>query len=140
MHVKVWSTIDAPADAVSALYGDYRRWPEIFPLISGVRFIRRDGGKLVIEVHHQEGPVVNELRVLPDRIELKEWKRRYEARFVNRFVETSRGTLLTVAGDIYFKGWAVLLEPFLTPFARRQMQLWQVQPLKTAAEASAGRS
>jgi hypothetical protein len=140
MHVRVRTLIDAPRAAVSALYADYQRWPEIFPLIVGVRLLRRDETKLVIEVHHREGLVINELAVGPaDRIELVEWKRRYDARFVNRFVDTPRGTLLTVDGDIDLKGWARVLGPLLAPVARRRMKRWQLQPLKLAAEGRARR-
>lgn len=135
MRVKVWTLIDAPPSSVSALYVDYRRWPAIYPLISGVRLLRTQGSKLVLQVEHREGLVVNELTVRSaHELELWESKRRYDARFVNHFLETPRGTILTVVGEIELKGWARLLRPVLTPVVRRRMERFQLQPLKRAAE------
>jgi hypothetical protein len=42
-----------------------------------------------------------------------------------------------VDGDIYLKGWARLLRPFLSGYVRRLIRRLQVQPVKTEAEARA---
>jgi hypothetical protein len=63
--------VDAPRETVLDVYADYRGWPGLFPTISGVRLLRREGAKLVLEVDHVEGKVLNELVVRPpDAIDL----------------------------------------------------------------------
>jgi hypothetical protein len=130
--------IKAPRQTVLDVYADYQSWPRLFPTISGVRLLRREGPKLVLEVDHVEGKVVNELVVQPpDRLDLWEEKRRYDARFLNRFEHVPDGTRFTVRGEIHLKGWARLLQPCLAGFVRRQMQRLQLQPVKAEAEARA---
>jgi hypothetical protein len=97
------------------------------------------GAKLVLEVDHVEGKVINELVVRPpDAIDLWEQKRRYHARFLNQFEAVPGGTRFRVRGDIYLKGWARLLQPFLRGYVRRQMRRLQLQPVKDEAQAHAG--
>jgi hypothetical protein len=92
----------------------------------------------VLEVDHVEGKVVNELVVLPpDALDLWEEKRRYDARFLNRFESVPDGTRFTVRGEIHLKGWARLLQPFLRGYVHRLMQRLQLQPVKAEAEARA---
>jgi hypothetical protein len=135
LHVNASTTISAPRERVAGLYADYRNWPRLFPTIKGVRLIGREGAKQVLEIDHLEGKVVNELVVrAPDELDLWEVKRRYDARFVNRFETVPGGTRLTVRGDIALKGWARLLQPFLRGYVRRQVERLQLQPLKAAAE------
>jgi hypothetical protein len=122
----------APAAQVSS-------WPDLFPTISGVRLVREEGAKLVLEVDHVEGKVVNELLVRPpDELELWERKRRYDAWFHNRFETVpGGGTRFTVRAEIHLKGWARLLQPFLEGYAHRQIERLQLQPVKAEAEAYA---
>jgi hypothetical protein len=92
-----------------------------------------------LEIDHIEGRAINELLVRsPDEIDLWEVKRRYDARFLNRFDTVPGGTRFTVSGDIYLKGLAKLLQPFLRGYVRRQMERLQLQPVKAEAEARAG--
>ena len=138
LHVEVSTTVKAPRQTVLDIYADYAGWPRLFPTISGVRLVRREGAKLVLEVDHVEGKVVNELLVRPpDTLELWEEKRRYDARFSNRFENVPGGTRFTVRGDIYLKGWARLLQPLLRGYVRRQIERLQLRPVKAKAEASA---
>ena len=138
LHVEVSTTVKAPRQTVLDIYADYASWPRLFPTISGVRLVRREGAKLVLEVDHVEGKVVNELLVRPpDTLELWEEKRRYDARFSNRFENVPGGTRFTVRGDIYLKGWARLLQPLLRSYVRRQIERLQLRPVKAKAEASA---
>jgi hypothetical protein len=125
----------AQGDGPGSLRGLPRlAWP--FPTISGVRLLRREGAKLVLAVDHVEGRVLNELVVRPpDAIDLWEEKRRYDARFLNRFEEVPGGTRFTVSGEVFLKGWARLLRPFLGGYVRRQMERLQLQPVKAQAEA-----
>ena len=136
LQVEVSTTVQAPREMVLGVYADYQGWPRLFPTISGVRLLRRQGATLVLEVDHVEGKVVNELEVRPpDTLEPWEGKRRYDARFHNRFETVPEGTRFTARGDISLKGWARLLQPFLRGFVRRQMRRLQLQPVKTEAEA-----
>jgi Polyketide cyclase / dehydrase and lipid transport len=140
-QVEVTTTVQAPRQTVLDVYADYQSWPRLFPTISGVRLLRREGPKLVLEVDHVEGKVVNELVVRPpDEIDLWEEKRHYDARFRNRFETVPGGIRFTVRGDIYLKGWARLLQPFLRGLVRRQMRRLQLQPVQAEAEARARRA
>ena len=136
MKVKTSIQVAAPPETVFGVYADYRIWPWLFPTIRAVRLIRRDGPKLVLEVDHVEGQVVNELVLSPPQ-ELRLWeeKRRYDALFVNRFDPIPSGTRFTATGIIRLKGAGRLLRPFLGGLARRRMQRLQLQPVKIAAEA-----
>jgi Polyketide cyclase / dehydrase and lipid transport len=138
LQVEVSTMITAPRQTVPDVYADYASWPRLFPTISAVRLLGREGPKLVLEVDHVEGKVINELVIRPpDRLDLWEEKRRYDARFANRFETVPGGTRFTVSGDIYLKGWARLLQPVLRGYVRRQIERLQLQPVKAEAEARA---
>lgn len=93
--------------------------------------------RLVLEVDHIEGKVINVLTLRPGpELRLWESKRRYDALFVNRFESIPGGARVTVSGDIRLKGPVRLLAPFLRPYVRRQILRLSLQPLKTAAEAT----
>ena len=101
-----------------------------------MRLLRREGPKLVLEVDHVEGRVLNELVVRPpDTLELWEEKRRYDARFSNHFEAVPGGARFTARGEIHLKGWARLLRPFLAWYVRRLMRRLHLQPVKAEAEA-----
>lgn len=139
IHAEVSTVVRAPRPAVFEVYADYRSWPRLFPTIGGVRLIRRDGPKLVLEIDHAEGTVINELLIRPPgQIDLWEVKRRYNARFLNRFQAVAGGTRFTVTGDIRLRGWACLLRPFLPGHVRRLMRRLQLEPVKAEAERRVG--
>jgi hypothetical protein len=136
MRVQVSALIRAPRDSVSRLYADFLGWGDLFPTISAVRVVRRAGPKVVLEVDHVEGVVLNVLEYRSvGEIELWESKRRYDATFSNRFEIVADGTLFTVLGNIELKGWARLLRPFLGGYVRAQMRRYQLAPIKCVAEA-----
>ena len=138
LQVEASTMVKAPRETVLGVYADYRSWPRLFPTISGVRLLRREGAKLVLEVDHVEGKVVNELVVRPpDTLELWEEKRRYDARFLNRFEPAPGGTRFTACGEVYLKGWNRLLQPLLRGYVRQQMERLQLQPVRAEAEARA---
>jgi ribosome-associated toxin RatA of RatAB toxin-antitoxin module len=138
LQVEVSTTVKAPPQTVLDVYADYPSWPRLFPTISGVRLLRREGAKLVLEVDHVEGTVINEVVVRPpDELDLWEEKRRYDALFRNRFDRVPDGTRFTVRGEIHLKGWARLLQPVLGGYARRLMRRLQLQPVKAEAEGRA---
>ena len=62
---------------------------------------------------------------------------RYDAWFLNRVETVPGGTRFTVRGEIYLKGWARLLRPFLGGLVRRQVRRLQLQPVQAEAEARA---
>jgi Polyketide cyclase / dehydrase and lipid transport len=138
LQVEVSTTVQAPRQMVFDVYADYASWPRLFPTISAVRLLRREGPTLVLEVDHVEGKVINELTVRPPAaLDLWEEKRRYDARFRNRFETVPGGTRFTARGEIHLKGWARLLRPVLRGYVRRKMQRLQLQPVKAEAEARA---
>jgi hypothetical protein len=133
--------VRAPQDVVAGVYADFENWPRLFPTISAVRLVGRDGPRLAVEVDHVQGRVANELILrCPDEIELWEIKRHYDACFRNRFVAVADGTLFTVIAEVWLKGWARLLRPFLRRYVRRQMQRFQLHPVQAMAEAQARRT
>jgi Polyketide cyclase / dehydrase and lipid transport len=138
LQVEVSTTVQAPRETVLGVYADYASWPRLFPTISAVRLLRREGPTLVLEVDHVEGKVVNELVVRPPAaLDLWEEKRRYDARFRNRFETVRDGTRFTARGEIHLKGWARLLQPVLWGYVRRKMRRLQLLPVKAEAEARA---
>ena len=138
MLAEVSAVVRAPKQTVLAVYAAYQDWPGLFLTISGVRLISRDGPRLALEVNHVEGTVLNELILrCPDEIDLWEIKRRYDACFRNQFVTIPGGTLFVVTGEVWLKGWARLLRPFLGGYMRRQMHRLQLRPVQAEADAQA---
>jgi Polyketide cyclase / dehydrase and lipid transport len=136
--VQASTMVSAPRETVAAVYADYPSWPRMFRTINSVRLLRHDGSKLVLQIDHAEGRVINELDVrAPDEIDLYEVKRHYDGRFVNRFEAVAGGTRFTVTGQIQLKGWARLLRPLLPPYARRLIRRLQMEPVKNEAERRA---
>jgi hypothetical protein len=70
----------------------------------------------------------------PNRILLAESKRAYDATFVNTFHRSGQGTRFEIEGDIHLKGARRLLAPVVRSYARRQMRLFQLAPVKAEAE------
>jgi hypothetical protein len=116
--------VDAPADRVWALYRNPDNWARLFPAtINGARVVRREGDTTVVEVDHVEGKVVNVLRdISPTRIDLVEFKRSYDATFVNEFFPEGEGMRYRLAA------------PFVKPLVLARMRRYVVEPLKVAAE------
>jgi len=138
MRVIAREIIEAAPERVSSLYRDYARWPQLFPMtIRAVRLIRDEGATKTIEVAHATaGTVVNVMRaVSPDEIELREFKRRYDATFTNRFDRHARGTRYTVTADVKLKGWLRALAFIAAPIARRQITRFVLLPMKRRAES-----
>src|SRR5215510_15905662 len=90
--------VNAPADCVRALYRDPDNWARLFPAtIRGASVVRREGDMTVVEVDHVEGKVVNILRhISSTRIDLVEFKRHYDATFVNQFIPEGKGMRYTL--------------------------------------------
>jgi uncharacterized protein DUF998 len=97
VHTVVSTDIEAPPELVASLYADYQRWPRLFPAtIRGVRLAADDGQYKTIEVDHvTEGKVINIMVVVsPTEVRLEEFKRRFDARFINRFEAVGAGDAL----------------------------------------------
>ena len=135
LHIETSITIRAPQPRVAEIYRNYRDWPRVFPTIKAVRLMREEPGKQILEIDHQEGRVVNILtNVSPEQIELQEWKKRYDATFVNRIEAIPEGTRFTLAADISLKGVYKLLAPFLHGYIRQQMTDLVLNPIRKVAE------
>ena len=135
-HVEVSTIIRAPAARVAGLYRDYEGWPRLFPAtIRGVHLVRAQGNRTELRIDHREGTVPNAMiEVGPERVDLWEARRRYDARFVNRFEAVPEGTRYTVAADVELKGAAKLLGPLLGGYIRRRITRYVLEPVRAAAE------
>jgi hypothetical protein len=135
LHEELEIMINASPQQVAAIYRNYDQWPNVFPTIKSVRLVREDAGKKVLEIEHLEGRVTNILTfVSPLEIRLEEWKKRYDARFLSRFDPVSTGTRYSITANVWLKGIAKLLEPFLGGYIRRQILRYSLEPVKRAAE------
>ena len=135
MRIRAETYVSAPAEQVYAVYADYRQWPKIFPTIRGVHVIGRDRDTVVLVIDHTEGQVRNDLLLQPpNRILLVESKRAYDATFVNTFYRSGQGTRFEVEGNVHLKGARRLLAPVVRSYARRQMRVFQLAPVKAEAE------
>jgi hypothetical protein len=138
VHAVASRVIRAAPERVSALYRDYLGWPQLFPAtIRGTRLVGEEGSSKTIEVDHAtEGKVVNVMTVLsPDEIRLEEHKRRYDARFVNRFEPHAQGTRYTVAAEVALKGPLRLLAAIARPIVRWQIDRFVLRPMQALVEA-----
>ena len=136
-HVEASVTIRAPQPQVAALYRDFAGWPQLFAAtIRGVRLIRAEPARAILEIDHREGVVPNILtEVSPDRFDLWESKRLYDATFVNCFEAIPEGTRYSVSADIVLKGVTKVLGPLLRGYIRRQIYRYVLEPVRRAAEA-----
>lgn len=139
LRVRACLTIRAPRAQVAAIYRDFSAWPRVFPAIRAARLLREEPDRQVIEVdHRRDGTVINLLGTgSSDEIELEEFKRRYDGRFVNRFEPVPDGTRYTVEAEIRPNGfWKLLAGPWLHGHIRRQIAKLVLEPVKRVAEAS----
>ena len=137
VHTVVSTEISAPPDVVAALYADYEGWPRLFPAtIRGVRLLADDGQHKTIEVDHAtEGKVINIMMVVsPHEIRLEEFKRRFDAQFVNRFEAAGQGTRYSIVADVQLKGAARALAPLVPPITRARLNRFVLEPMRAAAE------
>lgn len=136
IHAAVSEHVNAPAARVRALYEDPGGWARLFPAtIRGARVVRRERGTTFVEVDHVEGTVLNVLRgVSPTRIDLEEFKRRYDATFTNEFVPEDGGMRYTLTAAVRLKWPYRLLSPFVKPLVLARMRRYVVEPLRAAAE------
>jgi hypothetical protein len=141
VHAVASQLIYAAPERVSAIYRDYRHWPQLFSAtIRGTRLIRENETTQAIEVDHaRAGRVLNLLTVLSsDEIRLDEFKPHYDARFTNRFEPDARGTRFTVIADVQLKGILRLFALIARPFVRRRIAKFVLGPIKAMAEATPG--
>ena len=137
----VATTILAPRDHLVALFLDYAKWPRIFTeTIASVELVRRDAHSIVVMVHHRrEGRVLNVLTNCGDGIvALREFKRRYNATFVNRFARANVGTRYTIDAEVRIKRPFSVVAPLLRGVVERALRRYTMEPLRTAAESGHG--
>ena len=128
--------VNAPAARVRALYRDPDNWARLFPAtIRGARIVRKEGDTTVVEVDHVEGKVVNILRdISSTRTDLVEFKRHYDATFVNEFIPEREGMRYTLTASVQLKWPYRLAAPFVKPLVLARMRRYVAEPLKAAAE------
>ena len=123
------------------IYRDHQHWSQLFPTIRGVHLLEQNDDTITLEVDHREGRVINRMTVLsPQEIRLEEFKRFYDASFLNRFEADATGTRYTLIGDIRLKGAARILAPFLKGYIRQQMRRFVLEPVKQYAEFADSRA
>ena len=69
------------------------------------------------------------------RIDLVEFKRRYDATFVNEFLPEGEGMRYTLTASVRLKWPYWLAAPFVKPLVLARMRRYVVEPLKAAAES-----
>lgn len=141
IHAVVTARVGATAQRVRALYLDAEGWGRVFPAtIRGARVVSRSGDVMVVKVDHVEGTVLNVIHeVSPARVELEEWKRRYDATFTNEFLpDGDGGCLLRITAEVRPKGPYRLAAPFLAPLVKARLRRYVVEPLRAAAERGPG--
>jgi hypothetical protein len=136
VHASASRLIRASPDRVAAIYADIAGWPRVFGrTIAGVRVLDERGPTTTIEVDHVSGRVLNVMSVVaPDEIRLDEWKKRYDARFTNRFERVAGGTRYVIVAEVALKGFLRALAPIARPIVRRQMKRFVLDPIKAVAE------
>lgn len=136
VHAVTGIFVPAPPQQLMALYNDYENWPRLFPeTIERTRVLDRQPGAVVVEVDHRTaGRVVNIIRPRPpDGIELEEFKRRFDAIFLNRFSPVPGGTRYTVRASVRIRGGLAVFAPLLAPLVRRRVQRYVLEPMRNAA-------
>ncbi len=134
--------IAAAPQSVAALYRNVEKWGETFPAtIAKAQVLQTGDNWEQVEVSHKsEGRVPNTLIFLSDtEVGLEESKKRFDAKFLNKFEPAvGGGTLYVITAYISPKGIYRVLKPFLTAYVRRQaphqVNYYVLEPLKTAAE------
>jgi hypothetical protein len=137
IHTVVSKEINAPPERVAELYADHEGWPHLFPAtIRGVRLLADDGRRKTIEVDHAtEGKVINIMTVVsPREIQLEEFKRSFDARFINRFEAAGHGTRYSIVADVQLRGAARLLGPLVTPIVHARLNRFVLEPMRAAVE------
>ena len=142
VHTRVAITVLAPRDRLVALLLDYTRWSRIFPeTIADAALVDRDAHSLVILVHHRrEGHVLNVLTDCGNGVVvLREFKRRFNATFVNGFVRTEAGTRYTIDAEVRLKRPFAIVAPVLRGVVERALRRYTMDPLRAAAERDEAR-
>jgi hypothetical protein len=122
---------------VFALYATWQDWPRVFwKTIRGVRLISDDGSARELDVQQVEGHVPNFLRIVsPGLIVLEEHKRRFDARFENRFEAIEAGTRYVVSAEVTLRGGLRWLRLIAKPVIVSRLRRFVLEPIRVAAEA-----
>jgi hypothetical protein len=139
VHASASVLIRAPRESVFGLYAGWQNWPRIFwKTIRGVRLLSAEGSAREIEVAHVEGRVPNRLQILSrELIVLEERKRRFNARFENRFESVAGGTRYVVTADVTLLGSLRWLRLIARPIVVSRIRRFVLEPMRVAAEADA---
>ncbi len=136
MHLEESIIIHAPSNIVANIYNDYDHWAGMFPTISTIRLLCKNENKEILLIDHREGKVINILtHISPTETHLEEFKKHYDAQFLNRFESVPNGTRYTILADMSFKGIAKYIEPLLYVYVRSQIIRLVLEPIRQAAES-----
>jgi hypothetical protein len=137
VHVEMSTTIRARQTVAMNVYRDYQKWPQVFSTIRAVSVVSTQDGTTTLRIDHREGVVINVLTVVSaTELRLQEFKKKYDAIFLNRFESVLEGTRYTVVADISLKGGYRFLASFVGWYIRRQIRIFVIEPVKRAAERS----
>jgi hypothetical protein len=85
--------------------------------------------------HRKEGRMLNVLTTRgPEVVELREYKRRFDATFVNRFEPAPEGTRYTIDATVRLALPYALLAPLLCGVVERSLRRFTLEPMRVAAE------
>lgn len=130
--------IRATAEEVIQLYMDIQNWPHLFPAtILSVRGIAKEAGSCKVEVTHRfEGKVINLVTILnTNEVRLEEFKPRYNAVFINRFIPIESGCCYQIEASIRLKGFYQLAQYFIQTMVRNRIKSFALLPVKQFAES-----
>jgi hypothetical protein len=137
LRVEVSTLIQASPDRVMAIYCNYENWFRLFPTIRAVRILAATADTITLAIDHREGQVINLMTLISrHEVRLEEFKRFYDASFVNQFEAIGAGTKYSLGADIRLKGAARFLGPLLKGYIRRQMRKFVLEPVRKYAESA----
>lgn len=129
--------IRATAAEAMQLYVDIQNWPHLFPAtILSARIIAKEVASYKVEVTHRyEGKVINQVTLLKNNeVRLEEFKPKYNAVFINRFIEMESGCSYQIEASIQLKGIFKLAQYFIRTMVRNRIKSFLLLPVKQFAE------
>jgi hypothetical protein len=137
VNVTMFIDINAQKDKVMKIYCDYNNWHKLFQkTINGAKLIKAEPYEQTVEVDHKyAGKVINILSFLsPNEVELEEFKKIYDAIFLNRFEALDGKTRYTIIADVTLKGKYKIAAPFIKSIVRSRIRRYVLEPVKKYAE------
>jgi hypothetical protein len=137
VYVTTFIDINADQREVMKIYCDYSNWSKLFPkTINSAKLIKEEPYVQTVEVDHKfAGKVINVLSFLsPNEVELEEFKKMYDAIFLNRFEDIAGKTRYTIIANVALKGIYKIAAPFAKSIVRKRISNYVLGPMKEFAE------